>query len=290
MATRLVSGAVKSEAFEAERKWRFQLRPFVWFVALIALLNAASMRAQDPQRIDPCKAMPAPGSPAAKSFLTFDAFDKELRDAIAKQDTVALAFLVTFPLRVNDAGGTISLDDPAALKTHFQEVFTAAVRKEILSEKNDEVACNAEGIGYARGVIWVNASDRGYAIWSVNRDAVPPYRTDAGSTARVNYICQTQTHRIVIDTAVGGALRYRSWNKPRLVTGEPDLVIARGVASFEGSNVCAFPIYTFKNSFAVYRVEGGLGCFGDSGGPPSWATGRIEITVKGKPATDSWCY
>ena len=77
-------------------------------------------------------------------------------------------------MRVNDTGGTISIDNAVALKMHFQEVFTPAVRKAILNEKFDNLGCNIEGIGYRLGVIWVNASDRGYAIWSVNRDAVPP--------------------------------------------------------------------------------------------------------------------
>jgi hypothetical protein len=264
------------------------MKQFAWFF-LFAVLNSTSISAQDAPLSDPCNAMPA-GTAAAKNFLTFDQFDKELRVAITKQNAVAMAFLVVFPLRVNDAGGTTSLNDAAALKTHFQEVFTPAVRKEILGEKNEKIGCNEEGIGYARGVIWVNASDRGYAIWSVNRDAVPPYSSHQRNTPKINYVCQTQTHRIVVDTLAGGTMRYRSWNKPRPVTETPDLEIAKGDSTFEGTQVCAVPIYTFKNDAATYRVEGGLGCFEDSDGPPKEATGRLEVTVTGKPATDSWCY
>ena len=235
--------------------------------------------------------MPAAGTAAAKNFLTFDRFDKELRVAITQKDAVALAFLVTFPLRVNDAGGTISLNNPAALKSHFEEVFTPAVRKAILSEKNDDVGCNSEGIGYGLGVIWVNASKRGYSIWSVNRDAVPPYPKNQQNIPKINYVCQTQTHRIVVETLADGTLRYRSWNKPRSVTEAPDLEIAKGDSTFEGTQVCAVPIYTFKNGSNVYRVEGGLGCFGDAEpGPPRDATGRLEVGVADKPVTDSWCY
>ena len=258
------------------------MRRSIWFFTLGAVLYATTMFAQDARLSDPCNAMTA----KSKNFLAFDKFDKELHAAITRQDAVALAFLVKFPLRVNDAGGTISIDDAAALKTHFQEVFTPAVRKEILNEKNDNVGCNAEGIGYARGVIWVNASERGYAIWSVNRDAVPPYPTNNWTTSKINYICQTQTHRIVVDIVAGGELRYRAWNKPRPLTEVPDLEIAKGDGTFEGTNVCAIPIYTFKKDAAVYRVEGGMGC--DSG--PNDATGRLEVTVNDKQAVDSWCY
>jgi hypothetical protein len=273
------------------------MKPSIWLFAFAASMSATAMLAQDARRSDPCNALTDTDPVAAKNFLTFDKFDKELRVAITKQDAVALAFLVTFPLRVNDAGGTISLDDAAALKRHFQEVFTPAVRKEILSEKNEEVGCNDEGIGYARGVIWVNASKLGYAIWSVNPNWVPPYPKNYWDTPRIRYICQTQTHRIVVDTLAAGQLRYRAWNKPHAVTEAPDLEIKGGEGSGEGTGLCATPIYTFKNGPAVYRVEGGLRCFGvppgdtpDPDDPPKEATGRLEVTIASKVPTDSWCY
>ncbi|MGD0801804.1 MAG: hypothetical protein ABR906_10855 [Terracidiphilus sp.] len=264
------------------------MKPSIWFFVLTVVFSVPAMFAQDARLSDPCNAM----TTKSKNFLSFEKFDKELRIALTRQDALALAFLVNFPLRVNDAaGGTFSIDDTAALKTHFQEVFTPAVRKEILSEKNDNVGCMIEGIGYARGVIWVNASERGYAIWSVNKDAVPPYKMDRWNTLTIKFICQTQTHRIVIDTVAGGKLRYRAWNKPRSITEAPDLEIANGDGTVEGTNVCAVPIYTFKNVSAVYKVEGGLGCWGDSEpGPPSGATGRLEVTVKDMPETNLWCY
>jgi hypothetical protein len=239
---------------------------------------------------DPCHAAPADGSVAARNFLSFDQFDRELRAAITRQDAVALAFLVTFPLRVNDAGGTISIDNAAALKMNFQQVFTAAVRKAILNQKFDDLGCNQEGIGYGLGVIWVNASDRGYAIWSVNRDAVPPYPSTR-TAPTINYVCQTPTHRILVETLSKGTLRYRSWNKPRFVTVPPDLVITGGKETVEGTGVCAVSVYTFKSGAAVYSVDGGLGCFADSEpGPPKDATGQLVVTTTGKPLVDSWCF
>lgn len=62
------------------------------------------------------------------------------------------------------------------------------------------MGCNEEGIGYARGVIWVNAYEQGYAIWSVNRDPVPPFPENRGNLKQINYICQMQAYRIVVDT------------------------------------------------------------------------------------------
>jgi hypothetical protein len=264
------------------------MRRSILFFALGAFVFASAMLAQNANLSDPCNAK----TEGSKNFLSFDQFDKELRSALNWQDALALAFLVNFPLRVNEAtGGTISIDDAAALKTHFQEVFNPAVRNEILSEKNDHVGCMTEGIMYGRGVIWVNASERGYAIEVVNRDAIPPFKMNNWNTPAIKYICQTQTHRIVVDTVKGGDLRYRAWNKPRPLTEAPDLEISTGDGTFEGSNVCAVPIYTFKKGAAVYRVEGGLGCFGDNEpGPPKDATGQLIVTVKDKPAVEAWCY
>ena len=152
---------------------------------VIATLGPIAAFAQKPDAA-PCGAMSAPKD-AAREFLTFNQFDSELRAALTKQDAVALAFLVRFPLRVNATSGTISIDDVAALKTHFNEVFTPAGRKEILESKSSNFICNVEGIGYKDGVIWVGASDRGYTILAVNRDG--PYPTDKNERDRVEFLC-----------------------------------------------------------------------------------------------------
>ena len=292
------SPPVTLSSLSKRRNIRNRMKPLIAVCAAIVLVlshspdsAAQSPKAvQDARPVDPCNAKPDAGSAEARSFLTFDKINKELRIALTRQDAVALAFLVIFPLRVNDAGATMSLDNAAALKAHFQDVFTLAVRKEILSQ-DDDFGCGIEGIGYGRGVIWVNASQRGYAIWSVNRDAVPPYPVNKWNIPKIEYICQTQTHRIVIDTVAGGALRYRAWNKPRPVTEAPDLEIAKGEGTFEGTNVCAYPVYAFKNSSALYRVDGGLGCWSDNEpGPLKGATGRLEVSVAGKPPSESSCY
>lgn len=233
---------------------------------------------------DPCKA-----GDAAKGFLPFDQFDKELRTALARQDATAMALLVRFPLRVNDAGGAISIDDATALQSHFNEVFTPAVRKEILNSPTDG-SCNAEGIGYGRGVIWVNGSERGYAIWSVNRDAVPPFSSKAKDVPKLEYVCQTHSHRIVIDTVEGGDLRYRAWRKPRSSTEVPDLSLSSGKERFEGSDVCAVPIYSFKSGDVTYDVATGLGCFSATNKPPDEATGDLTILRKGQTVSHEWCF
>ena len=204
------------------------MKPPIWLFLLIALLSSTAVLAQDAQHSDPCKAMPAAGSAAAKYFLTFEQFEKELRFDITRWDAVDLAFLVKFPLRINETGGgMISLLNAAALKSHFGEVFTPAVRKQILSQASgdlDDVDCDEDHILLAGGVIAVIATDRGYAISAVSQNGT--------ITPETYYICQTQTDRIVVDAVAGGELRYRSWNKPRAVTEAPDLSITKGESTY----------------------------------------------------------
>ena len=149
----------------------------------------------------------------------------------------------------------ISLTNAAALRSHFGEVFTPVVRKQILSQTSedvDDVDCDEEHISLAGGVIAVIATDRGYAISAVSQNGT--------ITPETYYICQTQTHRIVVDAVAGRELRYRSWNKPRSVTDAPDLALTKGESTIEG-NRCGDPVYAFKNGATEYRVEGSLNCY-----------------------------
>jgi hypothetical protein len=258
------------------------------FAAVVfAAVSLTTAAAQSSKPLDPCHAMQADGTDGARNFLTFDRFDKELRTAIRQQDTLALAFLVKFPLTVNDAGGSIAINDAEALKTHFQEIFPQAVRNEILKDPEDDPACNAFGVGYGSGVIWVNATERGYAIEVVNRDAVPPIRTN-WNAPKVNYICQTKTHRIAVDTMQGGTIRYRAWKKPKSLTEPPDLELKNGVASWEGSDICSVPVWKFKNGSTTYSVYGRLGC--TDGSEPKDATGSLEISIGDNDTPAQWCY
>lgn len=267
------------------------MKPTILLYLLALLLSTTSLSAQDSNLADPCGAMPKAGTTDAKYFLTFDRFDKELRAAITSQDALTLSFLVRFPLRVNDSGGTISIDNAEALKTHFQEVFTPTIRKEILAETPGEHGCMKGGIGYGLGVILVSASDLGYAIRAVNRDAAPPFPKATSKDPSIKYICQTHTHRIVVETAAGDVLSFRSWNKPKPLSDSPDLEIAKGDGTTEGTYPCVRSIYTFKNGNVTYRVGAGLGCWGDNEpGPPKDVTGSLEVTIGDKPATDTWCY
>lgn len=261
-----------------------------WLTRLFTLpvcLAGTALFAQKPVPADPCNVKPEAkaGSSAATDFFPFDRFDKELRSALKSKDAVAMAFLVKFPLRINDAGGTISIDDAQALKTHFDEIFTPAVSKQILGDTQRDAGCSAEGIMYGSGAVWVEPTYRGYSIAVVNRDEPD---TPSASKSEINFVCQTPKNRVVIDTPAGQAIRYRAWKKPKPLTDQPDLEISKGEQTFEGHDVCAVPLYTFKNASTIYTVYAGMGC--DAEHPPADAKGSLEVSVGDKILSSTWCY
>jgi len=220
------------------------------------------------------------GATDTKPFL---AFDRELRTALSKLDMLSLALLVTYPLRINENRGKYSLDDPAALQSHFQEVFPPSVRKAVIEQKPEAFFCNAEGIMYGSGDVWVGPTAVGYAIKTINL----PYM-GAVPASRLEFVCNLNKHRIVIDTT-SGTVRYRAWNKPRPLSDTPDLEIPTGKQGFEGTGPCAYPVWTFSRGGTEYSVRGLGGCSGDSN-QPEGARGMLEVTAAGRSLARSWCY
>ncbi|HWE83751.1 MAG TPA: hypothetical protein VG267_02325 [Terracidiphilus sp.] len=227
------------------------------------------------------------GATDTKGFLEFDT---ELRAALTKQDPVALAFLVRFPLDVNEApGDSYSLNDAGALQRHFVQVFGAKVRQAVLNSPVRALMCRDEGVMYGNGEVWVEATKFGYAVSAVNVEAAAA--ATGAARPQIKYECQTEKHRIVIDEGADRAARYRSWDRPHSVTGDPDLVITRGDSTFQGTGVCAYPQWTFKNATVTYTVDGALGCLGDSEPPPpKGASGHLLVKVPGKPEVFQWCF
>lgn len=252
-------------------------------LALFCCVSIGSVSSAQSLSRDPCNAMPE----GAQHYFGFNQFDSELRQALKAHDATALAFLVQFPLRINSSKGTILLGDAEALRTRFDDIFSQGTIQSILETDADaaSLGCNAEGIGYGRGDIWVNATERGYSIWTVNPESARP--GNERKAGLVDYVCQTDSYRIVIDEP-SGELRYRSWNRPHAITASPDLQVTQGKQTFGGTNVCAVPVYTFHNGTTTYRIGAGLGCFEKE--PPKGATGDLEVATHGKIVLQTWCF
>jgi hypothetical protein len=228
----------------------------------------------------------------AKDDQAFLAFDKIFRTALKNQDAGLLASVVEFPLALNySPDDSISLDTPTALQSHFQEAFPPSIRDAVLKEDPTQVSCSYDGIMYGNGDVWAEPlggpepSETRYRVVAVNLHAKKT-ETPVSHKGRVDYICDTKGHHIVIDEPSGDAPRYRSWNNPHTVLDAPDMLINAGIHTIEGSGVCAGDMWKFKKGDTEFDVYP-LGC--TDGSEPSNARGALEILIKGELKQTDWC-
>lgn len=217
------------------------------------------------------------------------AFDRDLRTAMAGEDPAAVALLVNFPLRVNGGqGGTIALNNVAALQARFSEVFPKPIREAVLNQDAKTIFCSYQGIMYGTGQVWVGPRGSTWGVFTVN---LPHTRGKEKSAdwPKLEMVCNAEKHRVIVDSDGEGRLRYRAWNRPRFVKDEPDLEIAEGTQTVEGRGLCAYNVWTFKDGEAEIQLSG-LGCSPDSSPPPTGATGSLDILIPGQPTLTWWCY
>lgn len=228
------------------------------------------------------------GEKDTKSFL---AFDHDLRDAIQRRDVSKLSVLVQFPLRVTDDRGMMFIHDARSLQGYFDQIFTPAIRQSILSSTHDTVGCNYAGIDYGDGRVWINVTDKGYFLMTVNLPKAHPSKTATPRT--VAMACHTDELRIVIDVAQDGVARFRAWRFGRSLSEPPDREMDMGKESFEGTGPCAHRDWDFQTGKEETLLSE-LGCYGDDDGPPPNANAQLVIAEPGdvshKKAKIAWCF
>jgi len=105
---------------------------------------------------------------------------------------------------------------------------------------------------------------------------------------KLDFVCDAEEHRVVVDLNFEGTPRYRAWNKPRPLTEPPDLEIEAGTKDHHGTGPCRHPGWTFRVGEAEYALYG-HGCSSESDPAPERSRGWLE--VKAGPKTQHWwCY
>lgn len=223
-----------------------------------------------------------------KDTTKFLMFNQDLREAIKNQDAGRLALLIDFPLRIDDDHGAIFIHDAASLQGHFELAFPPAIRQAILSSTRDDIWCNYAAIGYGDGSVWVNVTDRGFFLMTVN---LPPGKSNpTQETHAVSLACNTKQTRILIDATKDGTARFRSWGFSRSLSDAPDSEIGGGTESVEGTGPCAHRVWTFKNAKTQITLEA-PGCYGDNDGPPQGAQAQLSISMGNAAApAPEWCF
>jgi hypothetical protein len=227
------------------------------------------------------------GDSDKENFLVFD---NELRTALSRQDLVATAVLVKFPLHVNYVDGSrILLNNAEAVQTRFAEIFPPAVRTAVLNQKPETLFCNSTGIMYGNGEVWISVGREGEAHYRIGTVNLPAADDEmfTSKTSKLEFVCEAEKQRVVIDSDANGTVRYRAWDKPRPVTAEPNMEIALGSKDVEGTGPCAHSIWKFRTHKTEFTVSE-LGC--TDGSEPERAKGELTVVVAGKWRGKWWCY
>lgn len=225
------------------------------------------------------------GATEKKGFL---AFDQEFRYALSNHDAGAMALLVKPSLRVNDDRGSYYIEDARSLQLRLEEIFTLGVKEAVFKERTETLSCAPTGVRYGDGIVWVEFTGNHYAIEAVN---VPEKsRVSKTQERTIEFACNADKHRVIVDTVGEGAPRYRAWTKPHSLAEKPDLEIAAGKREFQGSGVCAYTSWTFNSGGATFQVDGPGGCYEASKQPPASSRGSLEVSVPGKQEVNWWCY
>ncbi len=257
-------------------------------ILLALLASAAGSPARAETRLGDGCDLAVLGVADTAEFLRFD---RALKTALDAQDAAALALLVRFPLRVNHAdGGRISLDNVAALQSHFAQAFDPAVRSAVTRQESESLFCKADGgVMYGDGEVWVDRVDVGrgrqFRVTPVNVPAGAAAKARAETAPKPRVACSTDQHRVVIDGRDDAAPRYRSWNRPHAPPDPPALDLV-GKADGEGSGSCFHRIWRFRNGDTEY-VLSEPGCSPDT---PKGARAELEVLVAGRSRLRSWCY
>ena len=60
------------------------------------------------------------------------------------------------------------------------------------------------------------------------------------AAASDKFVCSTSKHTVIITLLPSGKYQYRAWNKPKSITGKPDVLIVGGEEITEGTCVCRY--------------------------------------------------
>ena len=222
-----------------------------------------------------------------KDTAKFLAFDRDLRAAIEHRDTARLALLIDFPLRINDDGGSFFLHDARSLDGEYERLFPEPIRRAILASTHDTIWCNYSGIVYGEDRVWVDVTDKGIFLASVN---LPSPKTHAPAKKQgVDLACHTDDLRIVIDRSGDDSRRYRTWKLSGSLSEKPVIEIEKGTGAFEGTGPCSHMEWNFKGPQGSILVME-PGCYGDEDEPPHGAQAEIVTTGANGKEESKWCF
>lgn len=101
-------------------------------------------------------------------------------------------------------------------------------------------------------------------------------------------LCDTTKHAITIDRdPTTNFVRYRSWNRPKDKSEEPDMQVQPGEVLVAGTGPCRSTTYRFKTGNTGFDVANDVNCV--EGTPPANAVGQLTVQIGGEIKSEYWC-
>lgn len=253
-----------------------------WTLILVLAVSTTLVTSSHTGATDVCPG-PSGGANDREELLRFDS---ELRTALSAGDVASTALLVSFPLRVNDSG-TIFLADARTFQARFAEVFPPSIRKAVLETEPEQVLCfwRYDSTMYGLGEVWVSRVRQGafqrFAVVAVNVNAAP-----IPLSPQLDFVCNGDLYRAIIESNSDQSARLRTWEQPRLLTDVPDIDISGGEMRLEGSGSLTYRVWEFHDRDTKVVVTDGV----DFESSPPGALGALFLSVIGEGDSESWCY
>ena len=104
-------------------------------------------------------AVQAPGAAKATSpDRVYAAFLSRLQSAARSNDHRRVIALISFPLRVNAAGGARTYRDAKSVERDFDRIFTPRVKQAVAQQRADKLFVRDQGAMIGNGEIWFDFS------------------------------------------------------------------------------------------------------------------------------------
>ena len=101
---------------------------------------------------------PALQTPSAAKAISparaYGAFLSRLQSAIRSNNHRSVIALISFPLRVNAAGGARTYRDPKSVERDFDRIFTLRVKQAIAHQRADKLFVRDQGAMIGDGEVW----------------------------------------------------------------------------------------------------------------------------------------
>ena len=182
--------------------------------------------------------------------------------------------MVRFPLHARNGCSCPSIADRGEFIAGFDRIFTAEARRVVAEQRIDQLFCEANGVMYGNGQVWVGLVDgetpERYGVTQVSVGECDP-RPPGKRVTLLRCVTGRRWHHV---DWTGRQYRYRGG---LLGSTKPSRTLLGGVETSEGTGAFRYELWTFQTDSGGYQLSN-MNSFGES--PPETQLGTFaELEV-----------